>query len=80
MAVVLYAEKSKHLLVHATQEARSLGHSYVGTAHLLLAMCSQNHTPAGEILRESGLQPELVRAWAVALYGAGAPGLRLPRV
>lgn len=79
MAVVLYAEKSKHLLVHATQEARSLGHSYVGTAHLLLAMCSQNHTPAGEILRESGLQPELVRAWAVALYGAGAPGLRLPQ-
>ena len=56
-----------------------MGHSYVGSEHLLLGLLTQTDTLAGRILRSTGLQAETLRLMAAALWGRGAPGLRLPQ-
>ena len=56
-----------------------MGHSYVGSEHLLLGLLTQTDTLAGRILRSAGLQAETLRLMAAALWGRGAPGLRLPQ-
>ncbi len=79
LAAVPYAGKTRQLLVQAAAEARGLGHSYVGSEHLLLALLNQQNTMAGTILRSAGLDPELTRIMTAAVTGLGAPGLRLPQ-
>lgn len=79
MAAVSYERKTRQLLIRAAAEARALGHSYVGSEHLLLGLLTQTDTLAGRILRSAGLQAETLRLMAAALWGRGAPGLRLPQ-
>ena len=66
------------LIQSAARKARSLGHSYVGSEHLLLVMCRE---PGGMglVLRQLGVDPELTEAMAQLLYGAGTPDLPLPQ-
>lgn len=66
-------------LIHtAAQKARSLGHSYVGSEHLLLAM-AESGGGMGLVLRQAGLDPGLTQALAQLLYGAGTADLPLPQ-
>ena len=60
------------------EKARSLGHSYVGTIHILLALLEQPGE-IGTLLRLLGVEPEVVCAMAQLLYGAGTPDLPLPQ-
>ena len=60
------------------RKARDLGHSYVGSAHLLTAMAAQPGE-AGQLLRGLGMGPELTEAMTQLLYGAGKPDLPLPQ-
>ncbi len=62
----------------AGQKARSLGHSYVGSIHLLLAM-AQTPGSIGQLLRLLGVDPDLTEAMAQLLYGVGTPDLPLPQ-
>ncbi len=73
-----YQSQTAELIRQAGKKARSLGHSYVGSVHLLLAMAWE---PAGtgQMLRLLGLNPALTEAMAQLLYGAGTPGLPLPQ-
>lgn len=71
MAAISYERKTRQLLTRAAAEARDLGHSYVGSAHLLLGLLGQPDTLAGRILRSAGLQAETLRLMAAAC-GAGA--------
>ena len=66
-------------LIHLSgQKARNFGHSYVGTAHLLVAMvCMPGST--GQLLRGLGVDPELTEAMVQLLYGMGTPELPLPQ-
>ncbi len=66
------------LLQRSAQKARSLGHSYVGSAHLLLAM-AQDSGAMGLVLRQVGVDPELTEAMTQLLYGTGTPDLPLPQ-
>ena len=66
------------LLLMAAGKARALGHSYVGSVHLLLALC-ECPGPLGSLLRYSGANPALLQDTAAALYGAGTPALPLPQ-
>ncbi len=66
------------LLHRAGQKARSLGHSYVGSGHMLLAMAEQPGA-TGQLLRALGVDPMLTEDLAQALYGSGTPGLPLPQ-
>ena len=66
-------------LIHsAARKARGLGHSYVGSVHLLLAMAWEPGGP-GLVLRQLGVDPELTEAMAQLLYGTGTPDLPLPQ-
>ena len=66
------------LIQRAAQLARSLGHSYVGSAHLLLVMAREPGA-AGQTLRMLGMDPDLTEAMARLLYGQGTPELPLPQ-
>ena len=66
------------LIQLAGQKARCFGHSYVGTAHLLLAL-SFLPGGTGQFLRSLGLDPELTEAMVQLLYGLGTPELPLPQ-
>ena len=72
-----YAEQAKRLLLDAGQVARDMGHSSVGSAHLLLAL-SQMPDPWGRFLRFCGFCPIKATEIARALYGEGMKGLPLP--
>ena len=62
----------------AGSKARSMGHSYVGSAHLLLALAEDPGSP-GQLLRMAGADPGLLWDMTGMLYGLGAPDLPLPQ-
>ena len=66
------------LIVQAGRYARELGHSYVGTEHLLLAL-SQEAGHAGRILRAAGLEEPCLRSMVLAGAGLGSRTLFLPQ-
>ena len=70
--------QTEMLLRRCAGKARDLGHSYVGSAHLLLAMAAQPDG-MGLVLRQLGLDPVLTESMAMLLYGAGTPDLPLPQ-
>jgi len=65
-------------LLRAAGKARHLGHSYVGSVHFLLAMMDEESFP-GQLLRDVGLQLQVLEAMAGVIYGIGTPGLPLPQ-
>ena len=66
------------LVLTAAGEARNLGHGYVGSGHLLLAL-SQVPGAAGHLLRGFGMETDLLRRAAEILYGRGTRNLPLPQ-
>ena len=73
-----YTQEAQTLLLMAARIARQLGHSYVGSVHLLLAMARANGLP-GQLLRGAGLDAQLSEQMVRVLYGAGTAGLPLPQ-
>lgn len=73
-----YHMQTEALLRRSAGKARNLGHSYVGSAHLLLTMAEETGM-AGTVLRQLGVDPALTEAMAQLLYGAGTPDLPLPQ-
>lgn len=73
-----YDSRCREMIRQAGAYARELGHSYVGSAHLLLALCDDPGMP-GKLLRHMGVEPELTRAMTQLVYGTGASGLPLPQ-
>ena len=73
-----YEPHSAQLLRQAAAEARKMGHSYVGTEHLLLAMSVQAGWE-GQLLRSCGVDGQILRVIVTALYGRGTPDLPLPQ-
>ena len=73
-----YHMLTAELIQLSGQKARHFGHSYVGTAHLLVAL-SFLPGGTGQFLRSLGLDPELTEAMAQLLYGMGTPELPLPQ-
>lgn len=73
-----YEEDSRRLLLAAGRKARELGHSYVGSAHLLLAM-AQTPDRLGLLLRYAGVEPGEAETLAGLVYGRGTADLPLPQ-
>jgi len=64
------------VLTLAQEEARHLGHSYLGTEHVLLGLARAEAGPAPRVLRDLGVSSDAVRARIEAILGPGAPGRR----
>ncbi len=73
-----FGTDAQGLILAAGRKARAMGHSYVGSAHLLLAL-AQEPGLAGQLLRGAGFESELAESMALVLYGVGTPGLPLPQ-
>ncbi len=71
-----YARETEKLIASAAAAARAMGHSFVGTAHLLLVL---TELPGweGSLLRSFGLQPEVLQDLTAVSYGFGHRGLPL---
>ena len=71
-----YSRESQELLRQSAQKARQLGHSYVGSVHLLMAMIGQRGV-VGYLLNSFGVQEEMTRNMIRILYGEGKQNLPL---
>lgn len=58
---VPFAPETKGIIDQAADEARSIGHAYVGTEHLLLALAAWDG-PVGRLLRQQGASPDALRS------------------
>ena len=68
----------RELLLAAGRSARGLGHSCVGSVHLLLALAEEPGQP-GPLLRQAGAEPQLLTGLVRSVYGCGTPDLPLPQ-
>ncbi len=73
-----YHTLTADVIQRSAQKARALGHSYVGSVHILLVL-SREPGLAGQVIRLLGVDPDLTEAMAQLLYGAGTPDLPLPQ-
>ncbi|MBR3973086.1 MAG: ATP-dependent Clp protease ATP-binding subunit [Oscillospiraceae bacterium] len=73
-----YDTGSLDLIRCAGKKAREMGHSYVGSAHLLLALAEEGGS-SGRILRLFGLRSDTTADMAAILYGRGTPRMPLPQ-
>jgi ATP-dependent Clp protease ATP-binding subunit ClpA len=65
-----FTDGARQVVVLAQQEARRLGHNYIGCEHLLLAAAATSE-PAGAVLRDQGVTPERVEAEILRTIGSG---------
>ena len=61
----------------ATEEARALGHNYIGTEHLLLGLIREGEGVASQVLMNLGLELERVREEVMNLLGSAIPGYEM---
>ena len=73
-----YSRQARQLLCNAAQKAKRMGHSYVGSVHLLMALCIEPGFTS-QLLGSFGVQEEMTGFMAAVLYGTGNPELPLPQ-
>ncbi|MEK7744133.1 MAG: ATP-dependent Clp protease ATP-binding subunit, partial [Elusimicrobiota bacterium] len=66
-----FTPRTKKVLDYAWEEARSLGHNYVGTEHLLLGLLRENEGVAAQVLLNLGLKLEDVRERVLEMLEGG---------
>ena len=68
-----FTPTAKNALKSASPEAGALGHTYIGTEHLLLAMTKDNESVGGGILLARGIEYESLKKLIREISGTGAP-------
>ncbi len=72
-----FTPKAKKVMELATEEARALGHNYIGTEHLLLGLIREGEGVASQVLMNLGLELERVREEVMNLLGSAIPGYEM---
>ena len=73
-----FTQRAQNALNGALQAASHLGHTYIGSEHLLLGLLSESDSIAGKILAARGVDADHVRAAIIDLAGKGVPGMVSP--
>ena len=73
-----YSQEAADVIVAAAARARGLGHSFVGSIHLLIALCA-GADEAGMLLRSAAVTEKFVHDAAAVLCGMGTASLPLPQ-
>jgi ATP-dependent Clp protease ATP-binding subunit ClpA len=68
-----FTDTARHVVVQAQEDARRLGHNYIGCEHLLLAAAATGE-PAGAVLRDQGVTHERVEAEILRIIGRSQGG------
>ncbi len=74
MSAIHFTAGAETALRLAQESAAELGHSYVGTEHLLLGIAREGQGPGARVLMAAGLSAEALRAALVRLVGLGMAG------
>ncbi|MFH0763312.1 MAG: ATP-dependent Clp protease ATP-binding subunit [Candidatus Omnitrophota bacterium] len=73
-----FTPRAKKVLELAAEEARSLGHNYIGTEHLLLGLIREGEGIASQVLLNLGLDLNRVRNEVMEILGSVLPNLNQP--
>ena len=69
-----FTERAKSAIEKAQEAAEELGHSYVGSEHLLLGIIREGGGQGAKLLRENGLTDSLITGLVEKYVGRGDPG------
>jgi len=75
-----FTDRARRVVVQAQEEARTLGHDYIGTEHILLGLLGEPEGLAARALSSLGISPDAAREQIVEIVGAGTgrPGGHIP--
>lgn len=66
-----WTDAARHVVVVAQEEARELGHHWIGTEHVLLGLLAED-TSAAVALRQFGIERNAVRSRVESIVGRGS--------
>ena len=66
-----FTDQARRVVVQAQEEARTLGHNYIGTEHILLGLLSEHEGPAAQVLSSLGINQDTAREQVVEIAGEG---------
>ena len=69
-----FTERARTAIEKAQEAAEELGHSYVGSEHLLLGIVREDGGQGAKVLKENGLTDELLTELVEKYVGRGTPG------
>jgi ATP-dependent Clp protease ATP-binding subunit ClpC len=69
-----FTPRAKRVLELALGEALTLGHSYIGTEHVLLGIARENSGVASRILLDFDAEADKIRAAVIGVLGGMPPG------
>jgi Clp amino terminal domain, pathogenicity island component len=72
MMIERFTDTARRIIVQAQEDARRLGHNYIGCEHLLMGAAAADE-PAGAVLRDRGVTPERIKAEILRTAGQGQP-------
>ncbi|MGI6034545.1 MAG: ATP-dependent Clp protease ATP-binding subunit [Limnochordia bacterium] len=70
-AQIGFTPRAKRVLELSFEEARQLGHTYIGTEHILLGLVREGEGVAAQVLRNLGVDLEKARREVTGLLGGG---------
>ncbi len=73
-----FTQKAQNTLNRALTCARELGHTYIGSEHILLGLLSEKDSIAARLLLARGADREKMRRVVIEIAGAGSPSLVTP--
>ena len=68
-----FTQKAQNALNFALGSASDMGHTYIGSEHLLLGLCREESGVAAHYLQSRGVDAEKVKNAIIRLAGAGVP-------
>jgi hypothetical protein len=66
-----FTDRARRVVVLAQEEARMLGHNYIGTEHILLGLIHEGEGVAAKALESLGVSQEAVRQQVEVIIGQG---------
>jgi ATP-dependent Clp protease ATP-binding subunit ClpA len=75
-----FTDRARTVVVMAQEEARGLGHNFIGTEHLLLGILAEGNGAAATVLEGAGISLDVARADVERIIGRGVdiPAANIP--
>lgn len=67
-----FTPRCKHILETAVVQARAMGHSYIGTEHLLISLIREGQSVALSIMTQAGANPKEIRESVIKSLSAAS--------
>ena len=67
-----FTQKAQNTLNHALNIARELGHTYIGSEHILLGLLAESDSIASRLLTSRGADPKKLRRTVIDISGVGS--------